>query len=161
MRKRFRLTAQMRSTTPLTAALAYARAGLKVYAAWGIDDSGACECGQKSCKNPGKHPLGEFFPHGHLSATTDSAHLKATWTAYPNANVSIVPDDGLIALDIDSPEAETAIDAFNLPVTISVKTSRGWHRYFEGQKGETLKAAGKFEVKQNGMGGITVPPSRH
>lgn len=161
MRGRFHLTEQMRSTNPMVAALAYARAGLKVLATWGVDENGNCDCGRKSCKNAGKHPVGEFFPHGHRSATTDSAKLKACWRVHPNANVAIVPDDGLIALDVDSAETERALAELELPETLTVRTGRGKHFYFKNLGGSKLDLPDGVEVKGYGKGAITVPPSRH
>ncbi len=161
MRGRFYLTEQMRSTKPLVAALAYARAGLKVLTTWGVDEDGNCDCGLKNCKNAGKHPLGEFFPHGHLSATTDPAVLKAAWRAHPNANVAIVPDDDLIALDVDTPEAERALAEVKLPDTLTVRTGRGKHFYFKSSSGSKLELPHGVELKGYGKGAITVPPSRH
>ena len=92
---------------------------------------------------------------------TTKACEKAAWRAHPNANVAIVPDDGLVAFDLDSAQVEAALAELGLPPTIGAQTGRGRHFYFELPKGQRFTPPAKVEIKQDGMGGITVPPSRH
>jgi hypothetical protein len=161
MRARFQVTTEMKSKRPLVAALAYAKAGVKVFATWGIDGSGNCECGRESCDEAGKHPIGTLFRHGHKNATTDPAVIRKVWRKHPNANVAIVPDDGLLVVDIDSPEAERAIEALGLPRTPGVKTNRGTHLYLENPEGLAFNRPEGVDVRQDGTGYVIAPPSRH
>ena len=63
MKDRFSLSHEMRSTNVLTAAIAYAGAGLPVLALHGTTD-GACDCGNPNCQSAGKHPIGTEFASG-------------------------------------------------------------------------------------------------
>lgn len=160
MRERFSLTAQMRNLNPLTAALAYAQAGLKVLATWGIDADGDCECGHRGCKK-GKHPITEFFPRGFHSATTDRATLRRVWKKYPNANVAIVPDKELFVIDIDGQAGQAAIDALNFPKTVAAKTARGVHLYFTTLSRRRLRSLPEVDCRHDGNGYVLAPPSKH
>lgn len=160
MRERFSLTAQMRDLDPMTAALAYAEAGLKVLATWGITATGECECGRRDCKK-GKHPITEFFPRGFHSATTDSTALRKVWKKYPNANVAIVPDKELFVVDIDGQAGQAAVDALNFPRTVTAKTARGVHLYFTTLSRKRLRSLPEVDCRHDGNGYVLVPPSRH
>lgn len=160
MRERFGLTAQMRDHDPLTAALAYAEAGLKVLATWGIDAEGNCECGHSGCKK-GKHPITEFFRRGFHSATTDRATLREVWEKHPNANVAIVPDKELFVIDIDGQAGQAAIDALNFPKTLAVKTSRGVHLYFTTLSRRRLRSFPEVDCRHDANGYVLAPPSKH
>jgi hypothetical protein len=160
MRERFSLTAQMRDHDPLTAAVAYAEAGLKVLATWGIDADGNCECGQRGCKK-GKHPITEFFPRGFHSGTTDRATLRKVWKKHPNANVAIVPDNELFVVDIDGQAGQAAIDALNFPKTVAAKTARGVHLYFTTLSRRRLQSFPEVDCRHDGNGYVLAPPSRH
>src|SRR5262245_58884527 len=93
-----RVDGDLLSPSPLTAALGWAKLGIPVVAIWGVDENGHCDCGRRSCPNPGKHPIGDFYPHGHMDATTDPRRIRAIFRAHPNANVAIVPGDALLIL---------------------------------------------------------------
>lgn len=160
MRERFSLTAQMRDPDPLTAALAYAEAGLKVLATWGIDAEGKCECGHSGCKK-GKHPITEFFPRGFHSATTDRAALRKVWRKHPNANVAIVPDKELFVIDIDGQAGQAAVDALNFPKTVAAKTARGVHLYFTTLSRRRLRSLPEVDCRHDGNGYVLAPPSKH
>lgn len=159
MRNLFRVTAEMRSMDKRVAAAAYARAGLKVLGLHGVKD-GHCTCGRPACSNIGKHPFGTYFPNGHLSATTNEEIIDDFFRKNPDANIGIVPDDGLIVIDIDGDKGEAAIAAFDLPQTASVTTGRGHHHYFRSQAVVAPKLP-SVDYRQSGAGYVVAPPSLH
>lgn len=82
------------------------------------------------------------------------------------ANVGIVTGrlSNLLVLDVDSPEAQAAVDQLELPRTPTVKTSKGRHYYFQHPHQEirnSVRVRGlKLDIR--GEGGIVVGPgSQH
>lgn len=75
---------------------------------------------------------------GHLDATTDATKV-ARWAAEtPTANIGLAPGpSGLLVIDIDGPETETAARRLGLLAepTYTVKTRRGQHLYFRRPSG--------------------------
>ena len=65
------------------------------------------------CRPDTKQPL---VPHGFKDRTKDGQQIKRWWgNSWRQATVGIVPaDGGLVALDVDSPEALAALDAAGL-----------------------------------------------
>lgn len=161
MRKPFRVSGEMRSPDKLTAALAYAEAGIPVLACHGVDAEGRCDCGDRSCSNIGKHPISRMFSHGLRSATLSLAKIRRAWKNHPNANVAIVPDDGLVVVDIDGLRGEESIAGLKLPQTASVRTGRGRHLYFEGGDAGSLPSFPEVDYRYGGRGYVVAPPSRH
>ena len=83
------------STIMLDAALAYAARGMYVF----------------PCKENQKIPK---TSNGHLDATIDHHRIIAWWSAHPNANIGIaLAKSGLIAIDVDSHQADCAWSAFS------------------------------------------------
>ncbi|MGR3703792.1 MAG: bifunctional DNA primase/polymerase [Paracoccaceae bacterium] len=163
MRSEFRFEDGMASSSPTTAALAWAQVGAKIIALHGIDENNACTCGRPKCKSPGKHPIAKEFPNGQHSAISDHAAIKRVFAAYPYANLAIVPPEGLVILDVDGPEGRKTFRTLNLPLTLSVRSGRGTHRYF--QTSEILprkrKKLSGIDIKDAAGGYIVVPPSKH
>jgi hypothetical protein len=151
------------SKSPLTAALGWVELGFAVLAVHGVDERGRCDCGQPRCESPGKHPIGEFFPHGHKDATKDPTKIRATFRAYPNANLAIVPGDALVILDVDNEEGAEKFESLDLPDTATVVTGRGRHYYCTSTEPlpESLPKWSGIDIKHGDGGYIVVPPSRH
>jgi AAA domain/Bifunctional DNA primase/polymerase, N-terminal/Primase C terminal 1 (PriCT-1) len=150
----------MFSEDRLIAAKSYIKAGVRVILTHGIDDNGCCTCGDSECAHAGKHPLTRFFPHGANSATSEISLIRRGLEVVPNANVAITLES-LAVVDIDGPLGKAAVEALSLPRTISAKSSRGKHLYFDGSL-----ASGSFKAKQvDVLTGpnrfVMVPPSLH
>jgi P4 family phage/plasmid primase-like protien len=102
-------------------ALAYARAGIAVFPAHGVqhsnwvDEKGdvvsglACTCSRGIlCTNAGKHPVGGLVPRGHLDAVRTHMTLKS-WFGKPGCrwNIGVATGNGLLVVDVDTkPDAE-------------------------------------------------------
>jgi hypothetical protein len=96
-----RIEAGLTSASLMKAALAWADVGVPVLLCWGVDDDGKCDCGKDNCSNPGKHPIAQFFMHGHKSATTNPSRIRRAVRQHPNANLAVVPTEGMLVLDVD------------------------------------------------------------
>jgi hypothetical protein len=75
-----------RTSSPLNAALLYAKAGLPVMPLHGKTMGGGCTCGDADCDNPGMHPRTKFGVRG---ATTNRALIEKYWTKWPNAKIGV------------------------------------------------------------------------
>jgi hypothetical protein len=160
MRNSFRVSAEMRSTSRLTAAKAYLAAGLKLIAIHGITKDGGCTCGKRDCSHKGKHPIAKHFPNGVLSATSDFNLIKKVLREFPEANLA-ASLEGLTVVDIDGPVGNAAFNRLKTPVTIAVKTSRGRHAYFTGEfPGGTAKAK-QIDILTGENRYVMLPPSHH
>jgi hypothetical protein len=111
-------------------AISYAKQGIPVYTLQGIDGHGRCECGESSCKHPGKHPNGRLAPHGMKDATTDADRVRAMWKAAPNANIGTITGEPVnrLVIDIDAraggwESADRLEEQYgSFPATICVRT---------------------------------------
>jgi hypothetical protein len=159
-RVRLHLDPKMKSPDPIIAARAYLDAGLKLVITHGIGPSGRCTCENPDCRNPGKHPLTRFFPHGANSATSEMSLVRRAFRAEPDANIGVTLE-GLTVVDIDGPEGRDAIDPLDLPPTIQVKTKRGRHLYFVDVLGETGFKAHQIDVITGPSRYVMAPPSIH
>jgi len=160
MRHSFRVTNAMRSYDTLVVARAYLKAGLKLILIHGIDDAGRCTCGQKDCPHAGKHPIGEYFPNGANSATSDIVLIRKTLRRHPKANTAATLK-GRTVVDVDGPKGKQAVDALKLPKTVKVKTKRGYHHHFIGTpEGGTFKAE-DVDVLTGSNRYAMLPPSVH
>lgn len=163
MRSAFHFEHDLKSSSAVAAALAWARLGAKIIALYGIDESGACACRSPRCRSPGKHPIGALFPEGQHSATDSAAVIRRAFAKYPQANLGVILPPGLIALDVDGPEGEETFSGLKLPRTLAVRTGRGTHHYFRvtGSLPQKKKTLYHIDIKDAQSGYIVVPPSRH
>lgn len=110
----------------------------------------------------GKAPLTD---DGFKAATTDEAQLAGWWARWPEANIGFVPGRaGLVVLDIDGPEGESAAQRLGLLAepTLTIATARGVHLYFRhpgGHIGNRRLAPG-LDVRAD-AGYVLLPPSVH
>lgn len=162
MRKRFRITPEMRSRDPEKAALAFAEEGHPIVMLFGTTGN-KCDCGDPECRAPGKHPIPSLHPRGHKDATTDSAAIIRGFKRLTNANYGIVPTGNLFILDADGPNGEASVAALNLSATPTVKTNRGRHFYCEGIgfSDEKLPKLDGVDFRYGGNGYVVGPGSRH
>lgn len=156
------------------AAIDYAEQRVAIFPLYGIDDHGRFDCGDASCKHPGKHPNGRLAPHGMKDATSDIDRVRAWWKAAPNANIGTVTGEAAnrMVIDIDAraggwesgDRLEAQYGAFTR--TICVGTGGGGlHIYFQFPKGLNVRnSAGLLgpgiDVRANG-GSAVLPPSLH
>lgn len=137
----------MLETAFLTAALAYAEAGIAVFPCLPNDKKPACE-------------------HGHLDATTDPERIRQWWSENPNYNVAIDPASAgwsVVDADIYKPGvAEALAKIFPAGIqTYTVRTPRGgMHYYFEGSLPSTVnRIAPGIDTRGNHTGYVLASPS--
>ena len=137
----------MLDTIFLTAALAYAEAGIAVF----------------PCQPNGKAPA---TVHGHHDATTDAEIIKRWWAENPSYNIGIDPASAgwtVIDADLYKPGAkEELARVFPEGIqTYAVKTPRGGvHYYFEGSLPSTVSRLGPgIDTRGNHTGYVLAPPS--
>lgn len=101
--------------------------------------------------------------HGLHDATTDRNQVNAWWTDHPAANVGLRTGIAFDVVDLDGPEARTAIRELrgDRPlVAPTVRTPHGHHLYF-ATTGLGNRAGVLPKVDVRGMGGYVVaPPSK-
>lgn len=163
---------KIKNVSTKEAAFKYAELGFYIFPVYGIDsNTGSCLCGDRNCKNKGKHPC---VGNGYKEATTDLNQINKWWDAYPNANIGIsAQGSGLIIVDIDPRNggyetlSKLESEHSKIPVTLSARTSiqsgkRGNHYYFNAPKGEfNLKGTigPGIDIKYSGY--VVAPPSLH
>src|SRR5258708_32668962 len=82
--------------------------------------------------------------HGHLDATTDPDLIRAMWVKHPGANIGMAPDNSLVIVDPDGPNALQQLLGLaaahdGLPATLAARTPRGgWHLYYRSPPGVRL-----------------------
>jgi hypothetical protein len=154
---------------PLTAALRYAKRGLRVFPIHG-NEGGSCACGTTDCRDACKHPIGALVPHGCKDATTDPQTIKEWFALYQGCNVGIATGDGLAVLDIDADRGgEESLRNLKRkhgppPLTWLAVTGSGYHLYFASPWAEVRNSAGALGpgLDVRGEGGYVVaPPSVH
>jgi hypothetical protein len=128
----------------------------------------ACSCGDRSCPQFAKHPIGALVPHGVTDATTNRARILAWWTSHPQANIGLATGYAFDVLDVDGPEGEQAIRALAAEHGLVssgplVRTGGGgWHYYLASTGLGNVRPAGLEHVDWRGRGGYVVaPPSSH
>lgn len=70
----------------------------------------------------GKKPL---TPHGVKDATTSPERIHRWWGRWPDANTGLAIPDGLLVLDVDSPEAFQRLSAEDLDLPATARTTTG------------------------------------
>jgi hypothetical protein len=150
----------------LTVALDYSVRGFSVLPLWGVDDDGACGCGNADCKNAGKHPIGRLVPNGDLDATTDSETIRGWFASAPEANIGIAlgPSE-LFVIAPDAPEWDVEFHKRGLPRTPTVQSGGGeghLHYYFHRPEKcpiRRLCRSSEFDIMSGGS--VVAPPSKH
>lgn len=151
-------------------AMSYAKRGYHIFPVWWINDFGTCGCGNRNCKDPGKHPI----PYrGVWDATTDSTQIAAWWAKHPRANIGWHPGpSGHLAMDLDKYKDEFDATATGAIITkadeetlTSLTGGGGNHLGYATPAGE------KFGSNRSGLpkgidircwgGYIILPPSNH
>ena len=116
----------------LSSMLSFARQGIAVFPIFGITE-GVCDCGDEACEHKGKHPVSDMVRNGVKGATTDRKTIKKWHAEYPTMNYGVATR-GIAVVDTDS---ASALQDFRMsikpPPTLRVKTSRGYHFYFQGE----------------------------
>lgn len=114
----------------------YLQLGFNIVFVYGVNDKGACGCGNECCLKPGKHPvvLGKLF-----GATNNVKKIMMMSSENPIANIGILMDNHHITLDIDINGKRNGFDTIKmlekklgaLPLTVTQKSgSGGEHRLF-------------------------------
>lgn len=124
---------------------------------------GACTCGRRDCRSPGKHPLTQ---RGFLDATRDP-HTHCQWlNRWPFANFALPTGsvNGVLVLDVDAKsgglETFAAIEDA-LPPTWTVATGGGGlHKYFALRSGDMFssRVGWKHGIDVRGEGGYVIAP---
>jgi hypothetical protein len=133
-----------------------------------LDWWAACSCGDRTCPQFAKHPIGALTPHGVKDATCNRARILAWWTRHPLANIGLATGHSFDVLDIDGPDGEQAIRA--LATTHGLESSGplvrtgggGWHYYLRPTGLGNVRPHDLEHVDWRGQGGYVVaPPSSH
>jgi len=117
----------------------------------------------------GKRPASKLVPHGHLDATNDIATVQAWFENDPSLNIGIACEaSGLIVVDFDFDNMDEEandlygrMDLEHFESTLTVRTGKGMHYYFEAPMGLTPpgKLAEGVDLKYHGY--VVAPPSTH
>lgn len=108
----------------------------------------------------GKRPLVKWADFQQTQPTV--AQLVDWWTNTPDANVALVLGRGVMAVDIDGPEGQAALEAakvefdFDAPVSA---TGKGRHIFLRGETGDRIGLLPKVDIR--GVGYVVAPPSVH
>ena len=133
----------------LDAALYLASRGGRVFPLHGMrpDRTGrlVCTCGTRNCDDAGKHPMGQFVPHGLTDATDHERIIRSWFTAAPLANIGLATGR-IVALDVDprhgGDESLRALEAEHgpLPETMRALTGGGGeHIFFRPPEGVEIR----------------------
>lgn len=129
------------------AAQAYAALGFRVFPLW-----------------PGqKKPI---TASGFKDASTDPDQIRRWWAQWETANIGLVLPAGLFAVDVDPPDGESSLAAWEaehgkLPDTLEARTPRGGrHLYFLGEARQSTGVRPGIDVRAgDGKGYLVAPPS--
>ncbi|MBT9132069.1 MAG: hypothetical protein DDT33_00579 [Firmicutes bacterium] len=126
---------------------------------YGITASGACQCGNLDCTQPGKHPK---IGWKQYQTTRVSSERAQVWFRDPDTNIGIVTGEisNLVVIDED---LKGAADFLDLPPTLTVLTRDGRrHFYFQhpGYPVKTGPLTTNLDLKGDG-GYVVAPPSKH
>ena len=160
------------NSTMLVSALTLRARGWYLIPLWWPASNSACACGDLSCENIAKHPMGRLVPHGLKDATNLETVIRSWWKQAPSANIGVVTgrSSGIVVLDLDSratgDESLAALEAVHgaLPQTLESRTGGGGRHLVFAHPGTpiTNKAAIAKGLDLRGDGGYFVaPPSVH
>jgi Bifunctional DNA primase/polymerase, N-terminal/Family of unknown function (DUF5906)/Primase C terminal 2 (PriCT-2) len=162
----------LRDGEMLAGALSLIRQSIAVLPLWWPEGE-RCACGNPSCKDVGKHPIGKLVPNGVKNASKDEATIKRWWAVYPKANIGIATGrvSGIVVPDIDGPRGQAKLAALlseygqSLEPKNYVETGRldgGYHYYFQYPLNAHVPSHKDdgLEVKSDG-GYVVAPPSLH
>jgi hypothetical protein len=119
----------------------------------------------RTCRKPGKRPLGRWKAWQTRLPSLDE--LAVQWELVPTANVGVAlgPVSGLVGIDVDGPEGERALrvrSRGDLPVTLAFATGRGWRLLYTIPDGVAIPNRSLPGGEILSRGRLTVmPPSRH
>lgn len=150
----------------------YVRKGMSVFPVHTVSD-GLCSCGDRVCRNPGKHPIASLVPHGLSDALCDERAVAEWWASWHDANIGVVTGQksAVIILDID--HGHGGEDSFldlearygTVPPTWTCLTGGGgMHLWFRMPDRPIRNSAGLLGpgLDVRGDGGYAVaPPSAH
>lgn len=148
------------------AAITYAKNGVHIIPVFGIVD-GVCECGNKNCPNPGKHPRYEkqYLTHGLNSATNDTEIVKYWWDKWPNANIGMITGaiNGVVVIDEDRYRGNDT-SGYEIPDTLVQHSGSGDGTHYVYLSTKTLKSGSNIvpglDSRADG-GYIIASPSNH
>lgn len=153
-------------------AVTYATSGWAVLPVWGVNEYGACACGDLHLGSKGlagKHPITELVPNGYLGASADPELTALRWANHPTANIGVnCTKSGLVVIDIDPRhqgwDTIRGLQAAGVtfPGTAATSTGGGGAHWFYRDPGDRRfrgRLGPGVEVKHNGY--VIVPPSLH
>jgi hypothetical protein len=111
------VTSSDQENTLLSAALAYAERGWRVFPL------------------QGKIPLGRLAPHGCLDATSNAEAIRTWWRKEPRANIGLATGHDFFVLDVDlKSQGDEALEDLErqhgrLPDTLQQQTGTGGRHY--------------------------------
>ncbi len=111
------------------------------------------------------------FTRGKDDATSDPEKLARAFAAHPEANVAVLPPEDVVVLDLDSPEALTALLFFGKAFLEAPKARTGsggahvWLRWPEGWPKPRVRAKAlpslALDLRGFGKSYVVAPPSLH
>lgn len=112
-----------------------------------------------------KTPLGRLVHNGNKDASTETKTIERWWGEEPDANIGLLTGTAFDVLDIDGPEAVTALNALapgyqhRGPVS---STGKGYHLLFAvtGSRNHAKMASAPIDFRGEG-GYIVAAPSIH
>jgi putative DNA primase/helicase len=109
----------------------------------------------------GKRPLGKWK---QFQTERPTPAMVNSWSAHQtNIGIATGAVSGLLVLDLDTPEAVEEAEALGLPDTLTVRTGKGLHAYFQHPGGELGNRAGLkpgWDIRGDG-GYVVAPGSLH
>ncbi|MBL0058268.1 MAG: bifunctional DNA primase/polymerase [Elusimicrobia bacterium] len=112
----------------------------------------------------GKRPLIPSWKEFQTRRAT-AEEIHCWWETWPDANVAVVTGgvSGLVVLDVDGPVGRASIVGKELPITVSVKTGKGFHYYYRHPGGVVGSPPGilpGLDIRGDGAY-VVAPPSIH